>query len=263
MMWDQSGHSQSSGTAQSPSTPGQLHHLLLVSADHSVVDLMDQALADAGYVLHVFTRSDSAGVRVFAQRVDVLIVDLACAASPWSHRELTRIVQLAGCPCLALTGRGHLDQRMMALQGGAAVVLGRPLQPAEFVACLGALVAAKPNEDRSSAVFLSPGVAVDAGSSVLACHDYLISLTAQESVLLRHLAQNINRIVGYTILCDILDLRSTSSGLMALRQLIARLRRKLDGDPTQSLHLYTERHLGYGLSVRADAAAAKAPCAQT
>ncbi len=254
MLWQKSAHDALFGTEHSPIFPGETCHVLVVSADRVVVDLVRGALAAAGYMLHVFAGSDSAGVRVFAQRVDAVIIDLTCAASPGSRDDLARIVQLAGCPCLALSGRGRLDQRMMALQAGAAAVLSRPLQATELVARLGALVATNRIDRRISAVFLSPCVAVDADGSIIACHDCLISLTAQESVLLRHLAQNVNHIVGYAFLCDILDLPPDAAGLMALRQLIVRLRRKLCDDPARSLHLHTVRYLGYGLHVREDAA---------
>jgi DNA-binding response OmpR family regulator len=228
--------------------PRETCHLLVISADHDLVDSISRPLAADGYTLHWLTHAFAPSTRIFVQNVQAAILDLESGGSS-DAVCLTHLFHTTKCSWLALTSRGSLDQRMLALRAGASAVLSRPIQSAELSARMSMLVAYHREDHPAPASFLAPGLILDTENSVLACQEDLIDLTHQEALVLGALAQFTNRMVGHQCLCAVLGLAPDRQGILALRQAIARLRRKLSSHEFHFLHIVAERRHGYSLLV--------------
>ncbi len=152
-------------------------------------------------------------------------------------------------PVILLTARGSEDDRVRGLTLGADDYVVKPFSARELLARVDAVL-------RRSAERAAPGGRLRAGSrsvdlarrEILLADGVVVQLSDREAELLRYLAAHAGRVVPRQELlsqlwgCDATDIESRSVDMA-----VARLREKLEDDPSRPAFVVTVRAQGYVL----------------
>jgi len=169
-------------------------------------------------------------------------------------------------PLLMLTARGHPEDVLKGFEAGADDYLFKPFDLNILLARIRsllrrrewsrALVTNPPNASRVAEsksadslrefdVYSFAGKQVDFGTLELSANGRVFRLTLMEAELLRHLISNSGKIVSRKqILEEVWGLHEDTD-TRAIDNFIVRLRKYIEGDPSQPQHLLTVRGIGY------------------
>jgi DNA-binding response OmpR family regulator len=221
----------------------------VVDDDLELRHLIAFALREAGYLIVEAGDGDEA-VKVFEnERPDLMILDVNMPKA--DGFEVLRRLRASGSrtPVMMLTVRAAEEDQVRGLDLGADDYLPKPFSPRTLLARVRALLrrAGELRESKTEAgdLALDPerrGVSVKGGESV--------RLTPLEWRLMQLLVAN----AGHTLPTERLTVhiwgRRGEGDRQMLKQLVHRLRRKLEVDPASPRYLCTVSGVGYTLSVR-------------
>lgn len=215
-------------------------HVLVVDDDRRIRELLKKYLTDHGN--RVTTASDAAEARLHLNGLafDLIVLDVMMPGE--SGLELAASLRRASAvPILMLTARAEPDDRIHGLEIGVDDYLAKPFEPKELLLRMAnilkrSVAAPAPSEISigQSVFLLEKGELRRAGE--------IIKLTSRERDLLRQLA----RAPGRTFAREELA-QSGEVGTRAVDVQVNRLRRKLEPDPRNPVHLLTIRGAGYAL----------------
>jgi DNA-binding response OmpR family regulator len=221
----------------------------VVDDDLELRHLIAFALRDAGYLI-VEAGDGEDALKLFQQeRPDLLILDVNMPRA--DGFEVLRRLRASGArvPVMMLTVRAAEEDQVRGLDLGADDYLPKPFSPRTLLARVRALLrrSGEIRESRTEAgdLTLDPeqrGVSVKRGE--------LVRLTALEWRLMQFLVAN----AGHTLPTERLTVhvwgRRGAGDRQMLKQLVHRLRRKIEEDPASPRYLCTVSGVGYTLSVR-------------
>jgi DNA-binding response OmpR family regulator len=221
--------------------------ILVVDDDADLLALVGFALTQAGYAV-VKAADVRTALQIFAaESPDLAVLDInlpdgtgfgICAAI----REQSRI------PVMMLTARGEEEDLVKALELGADDYLTKPFSPRTLLARVKALL---------RRAGLETGGAMSAGqlSLDLEAHSLRVGdaapvkLTKLETRLLQILIANAGHVVSTERLLTHVWGHRGSGDRQLLKQLVHRLRQKIETDPAEPVYLRTESGAGYRLDV--------------
>jgi DNA-binding response OmpR family regulator len=224
--------------------------ILIVDDDPDLLSLVAFALAQSGFVV-VKAADVKTALQVFAvEAPDLAILDInlpggsgfdICAAI----RRQSRI------PVMMLTARGEEEDLVRALDLGADDYLTKPFSPRTLLARVRALL---------RRAGLETGGAMTAGTLRLDLESLLlyvgetepVKLTKLETRLLQILIANAGHVVGTERLLTHVWGHRGSGDRQLLKQLVHRLRQKIEEDPAAPKLLKTEAGAGYRLEERGE-----------
>jgi two-component system response regulator TctD len=148
-------------------------------------------------------------------------------------------------PVLMLTARIDIDARVGALDLGADDYLTKPFDFRELEARVRALLRRRAGD--STNVLQCGAIAIDRKTRGVTLHGAPVELTRREVTLLEIMAARPGRIFSKEELIDRLFSVDDAPSANAVEQVVARLRRKLEG---AGVEIKTLRGLGYQLVVR-------------
>ena len=217
-------------------------HLLIVDDDDRIRDLLKQYLTRAGH--SVTTAADAAAARKLFQTFsfDLAIFDIMMPGE--DGLSLLKTLRDDGnqTPVILLTARGQSDDRIEGLRLGADDYLPKPFEPEELALRTAAIirrthVPPPPDEVEMSGLVFEPTRGLLTGP---AGH---IRLTDSELQLLTFLARHPGEPLSREALAD-----KTSSGTeRSIDVQVTRLRKKIEPDPRNPIHIQTVRGIGYRL----------------
>ena len=222
-----------------------LPHLLVIDDDTRLRDLLRRYLSEQGF--RVTTAHDAADARAKLRSLtfDMLILDIMMPGE--SGLSLTRTLRAASdVPILLLSAMSETDDRIAGLSSGADDYLSKPFEPRELVLRINAVLrrVQAPIEEAVNESVHFGGFCFDLGREELRRGGVQVRLTATETLLLKALARQ----PGIPLSRD--DLVAESPMIDNLRTIdvqMARLRRKIEGDPKYPRYLQTVRGIGYVL----------------
>jgi two-component system phosphate regulon response regulator OmpR len=216
-------------------------HLLVVDDDDRLRSLLKRFLSGGGY--RVTAAADAATARKFMQSVDfdLAILDVMMPGED-GFSLLGVIRQTSGLPVVMLTARDELESRIQGFQLGADDYITKPFEPEELSLRIGAILRRSAREDAAAPIVLS-GQTFDLTKGELRKGEKRVYLTGVESQLLILLAQNLGEPVSRSALAEKGALGSERS----VDVQVTRLRRKVEPDPREPIHLQTVRGVGYRL----------------
>lgn len=220
-------------------------HLLVVDDDKRIRTLLSRFLAENGYRVTVASCAAEARRKLGGLEFDLLILDLMMPGE--SGLDLAGdLRRRSEVPILLLTARSDPEDRIRGLELGADDYLAKPFEPRELLLRIASVLRrrAGPEETgESDAVTFGP-FAFDMERGELKCRDQIVRLTERERELLRLFASRPRETVAR------LELAAGANGSeRAVDVQINRLRRKIETDPANPLHLQTVRGIGYRLQV--------------
>ena len=219
--------------------------LLVVDDDPDLAALVGFALTNAGYA--VVKAADTAeALRVFdAELPDLVILDINLPSG--SGFDVCRSIRgRSPVPIMMLTARGEEEDLVRALELGADDYLTKPFSPRTLLARVKALL-------RRAGI--EAGDTVEAGRVSLDLEAHAISiaggapirLTRLETRLLQILVAQAGHVVSAERLLAHVWGHRGSGDRQLLKQLVHRLRHKLERDPGGAELLQTESGIGYRL----------------
>jgi two-component system OmpR family response regulator len=218
--------------------------LLLVEHAKRVQELLSETLENAGYRLDIVGSIADLQTSVTAVRYDLVVID------PWlpDGDGLSAIRALRAShfapPILIIAARASVEDRVKGLDSGADDHLTRPLNSAELLARIRALLR-RPYELRPPT--LRKGrIELDPSNYEVHCQGQPLDLRPAERRLLTHLMQGHGRIVLKSALEDALSHSGRDISANALEALVSRLRKALR-KADSGLLIDTIRGVGYRL----------------
>jgi DNA-binding response OmpR family regulator len=219
--------------------------VLVVDDDIELLGLIGFALRQAGYLV-IDATDGAAALDLFArEQPDLVILDVNLPVL--SGFEVCRRIRAeAATPIMMLTVRNSEEDQVRGLDGGADDYLTKPFSPRTLLARVRALLR-RAEIDRPSPL-ASGDLALDVERQAVSVRGGApIRLTSLEFRLLQYLLAN----AGHTIPAD----RLTSHvwgyrGLgdrQLLKQLVHRLRQKIEQNPAEPQYVLTVPGIGYTL----------------
>ncbi len=219
--------------------------LLVVDDDPDLLALVAFALTNAGYAV-VKARDTAEALAVFdAELPNLVILDINLPSG--SGFDVCKAIRARSpAPVMMLTARGDEEDLVRALELGADDYLTKPFSPRTLLARVKALL---------RRVGIEAGDTVEAGRVSLDLEAHAISigggspvrLTRLETRLLQILVAQAGHVVSAERLLAHVWGHRGSGDRQLLKQLVHRLRQKLERDPAGAGLLHTEAGVGYRL----------------
>ena len=225
--------------------------VLVVDDDVVLADLVAFSLRREGFQVIQALDGESALQRWADEKPDLVILDvnLPKTVPPSDGFTLLRQIREKGdTPVILLTVRGEDDDIVRGLKLGADDYIVKPFSPRQFVARVQAVLRRSARGAKSS-LLQAGALTLDTDRREVRFQDgYPISLTELENRLLEYLLLHAGHILTIQ---DLIDHIWGSGGgdRDMLRQLVRRLRAKIEPDPSQPVFIETVPGKGYGLRV--------------
>jgi two-component system phosphate regulon response regulator OmpR len=230
-----------------PALPVHAPHILVVDDDRRLRELLSRFLADNGF--RVSTAKDVPEARDRRQlfEFDGLVLDVMMPGES-GFDFVSEVRQVSDVPVLMLTALTETDDRVKGLELGADDYLPKPFEPRELLLRLNNMlrrtsnVLAKAIEPQDNVRFGPYQFRIDRAE--LRNGDDVIRLTDRERELLQILARKAGEAVPREEIAGDDELGERTVDVQ-----INRLRRKIETDPSNPIHLQTVRGFGYRLLV--------------
>lgn len=217
-------------------------HLLIVDDDDRIRDLLKQYLTREGH--SVTTASDAGAARKLFQTFsfDLAVLDIMMPGE--DGLSLLKALRAKGneTPVMLLTARGQASDRIEGLRLGADDYLPKPFEPEELALRAAAILKRSHVPPPPDEIEMS-GLVFDPNRGLLQGPDGHIRLTDSELQLLSLLAQK----PGEPISREDLAAQASNGTERSIDVQVTRLRKKIEPDPRNPIHIQTVRGIGYRL----------------
>lgn len=216
--------------------------LLLVEDSNRLVELLGEAVREAGWRLDAVGTLADAEAAVAGGDHDLVVLDLGLPDG--DGLDLVRGLRRAGksLPVLILTARGAVDDRIAGLDAGGDDYLVKPFHHQEFLARCRALV--RRGSTTAPPVLEAGNLAYDPATAQLACAGTAVPLPPRERALAELFVRDCGRVVAKRRLETTLSEYGDELSANALELAVSRLRKKLEGLDT-GVEIVTIRGIGY------------------
>ena len=220
-------------------------HLLVVDDDMRIRTLLTKFLGSHGFRVTAAASAEEARRQMASMAFDLLVVDVMMPGE--SGLEFTEALrQKSSVPILMLTARSEVPHRIRGLEVGADDYLAKPFEPRELLLRITGILKrnAQPERPPIESIRFGP-FTFHVLRGELKRGAQVIRITDRERDILRIFAAR----PGDTIKRHEFLKVSNGGGERAVDVQINRLRRKIEGDPSNPVHLQTARGIGYRLLV--------------
>ncbi|MEZ5938113.1 MAG: response regulator [Hyphomonadaceae bacterium] len=217
-------------------------HILVVDDDDRLRDLLKRFLTTDGY--DVTTARDAVGARKLLQTMafDLLVLDVMMPGED-GLSLLKGIREEIPTPVILLTARAEATDRIQGLRTGADDYLAKPFEPEELLLRIASILKRAAPARPAEEIRLS-GMVFNVPKGELRKDGRIVRLTESESQLLRILAERAGEAISRHELATL-----TLTGLeRSVDVQVTRLRRKIERNPREPVHLQTVRGVGYRLT---------------
>ena len=216
-------------------------HVLVVDDDSRIRQLLARFLGSNGFRVTGAGDAAEARSKIGSLDFDLLVLDVMMPGE--DGLSLARALKSArDVPILLLTARADGEDRIRGLETGADDYLTKPFEPRELLLRLNNLLKRRAREPVRRQVTFGR-FAYDLGREELCDDGRPVRLTDRERQLMTLFAAAPDGVVTR----DALSAPDTGVGERTVDVQINRLRRKIEDDPTNPLHLQTVRGVGYRL----------------
>jgi two-component system phosphate regulon response regulator OmpR len=218
-------------------------HILVVDDDDRIRDLLKRFLSREGYRVTAASDAESARRLMGTMAFDMAILDVMMPGEDGlSLLSGIRDGVSRETPVLLLTARGEASDRIEGLKRGADDYLAKPFEPEELSLRCAAILRRSHKEAPPEEVEMS-GLVFNSARGELKSGDDRVRLTDAELQLLTALAARAGEPVSREELAQI-----TSAGMeRSVDVQVTRLRRKIEPNPKEPIHIQTVRGIGYRL----------------
>ncbi|MCT8971961.1 response regulator [Microbaculum marinisediminis] len=218
-------------------------HLLVVDDDRRIRTLLSRYLVENGYRVTTADTAAEARRRLNGLTFDLIVLDLMMPGE--SGIDFAADLRTSSdVPILMLTARSELEHRIQGLEAGADDYLAKPFEPRELLLRIASILRRQSRGQPVEETVCFGPFSFHLGRGELKCGDEIVRLTERERDLLRIFATQPGETVSR------IDLAASANGSeRAVDVQINRLRRKIETDPGNPIHLQTVRGIGYRLQI--------------
>jgi two-component system phosphate regulon response regulator OmpR len=228
--------------------PDDAPHLLVVDDDRVIRQTLGRYLTNNGYRVTTAENARAARKKLDVLTFDLLILDVMMPGE--TGFELARSIRqgaagpTAEVPILMLTARADLSDRITGLEIGADDYLAKPFEPRELLLRIGGILRrAMPAPQPVVESVKFGDFHFQLARLELKKGEEIVRLTDREKEMLRVLAVKPGETVPrYDLAAPGGDINERTVDVQ-----VNRLRRKIEVDPTNPIHLQTVRGIGYRL----------------
>jgi len=222
---------------------------LVVDDDRILADLVAFALKREGFQVVQAHDGQSALTTWAEEQPDIILLDVNLPKTVPALDGFTICKQIrmsSDVPIILLTVRAEEDDIVFGLKVGADDYILKPFSPRQLVARVQAVLR-RASKSPIATILQADGLALEPGRRQVTLQSgEVISLTALECRLMEYLMHNPGQVLTIHELIDHIWGPSGGDRDM-LRQLVKRLRSKIEPDPSQPAFIETVAGLGYGL----------------
>ncbi|UCG24797.1 MAG: response regulator transcription factor [Chloroflexota bacterium] len=218
---------------------------LVVDDDRVLADLVAFTLRHEGFQVSLAYDGQSALQKWRDEEPDLIVLDLNLPKVD-GFTVCRRIRAEADTPIIMLTVRGEEDDIVYGLELGADDYIPKPFSPRQLVARVKAVLR-RAGKNHVPAIHRVGELTLNASRRELQIGaDKTIFLTPLENRLLRYMMINAGHVLdSEAIIAKVWGQEGADQDM--LRQLVSRLRRKIEPDPAQPTYIENVPGLGYGL----------------
>lgn len=222
-----------------------MNRIALIEDHARLATLVSRSLANSGIETDVFHQISTAWLAL--QDIDYGVIVIDRGLPDGDGLQLVQRLRAAGrsTPCLMLTARDALSDRVGGLEAGADDYLTKPFGTGELLARVRAQLRRRAQGAADQAVTTFGDVVLDQTRRVVERAGQPVHLTPIEYRLLAHLAAHPDRVLTHRQLLHAVWGPSHAEDTHYLRVHMANLRKKIEHDPSQARHLVTETGVGY------------------
>jgi two-component system phosphate regulon response regulator OmpR len=225
-------------------------HLLVVDDDRRIRALLSRYLAEQGYRVTTAGSAAEADARLKGLAFDLIVLDVMMPGESGFDlvaRLRSEASDVATVPVLMLTARADSDDRVQGFLMGADDYLTKPFEPRELALRIASILrrATRKDSDEPSRPVVFGAFSFDSQRGELKRGEEIIRLTDREREMLTVLAETPGETVGREALAG----PAVAGNERTVDVQVNRLRRKIELDPANPIHLQTVRGVGYRLLV--------------
>lgn len=220
--------------------------ILVADGDERNLNLISITLKAHDYRCITRKTGESALVLANSNNPDVIILDVVLTDLDGTE-VIKTIRSWSDAPILVISARNEDHDKVMALDAGADDYIVKPFSVEELLARIRAV---KRRFDRyaqqqTESVFTNGLLTVDYGAGCVFVAGREIHVTPSEYRMLCLLAQNVGRVLSYSVITQKIWGSSFSSQVMTLRTFMATLRKKLSAFSEGEHYIETQTGVGY------------------
>ena len=221
--------------------------VLVVDDDLDLADVVSFTLRRAGYEIVLAYDGQAALNRWQSESPDLIILDINLPKID-GLKVCQQIRQKSDTPIIMLTVRGDDDDIVRGLEIGADDYIVKPFSPRQLIARTEAVLRRAGSTQVASSPITVGDLTLDPARHEVRINENLLAhLTPLESRLLEILMINPNQVMLPDNLIDQVWGPAGGDRVM-LKQLVYRVRRKIEGDPSNPIYLQTVPGVGYTIT---------------
>ncbi|MEJ2550404.1 MAG: response regulator transcription factor [Anaerolineales bacterium] len=221
---------------------------LIVDDDLALADVVSFTMRRAGFEVIVAHDGQTALDRWREAEPDLIILDINLPKLN-GLAVCQRIRSEASTPIIILSVRGEEDDVVKGLELGADDYIVKPFSPRQLVARSEAVLRRSETKPISNAPLTAGDLTLDLTRNEIKSSDKApIRLTKLETRLMEIMMINPGQVLHFDMLIDSIWGPASGDRVM-LKQLVYRLRRKVEPDPAKPCLLITISGIGYSLEV--------------
>lgn len=226
------------------------NRILVVDDDPALRNLLERYLGEQGFSVAGVENAIEMDRYLAGHSIDLLILDLMLPGED-GLSIARRLRSASQIPILMLSARSDEVDRIVGLEVGADDYLPKPFNPRELLARMRAILrrqhpaTEKPAETGHREVQEFGPFLVDLTTRTATRSGDNIELTSGEFALLRVLLEHPNRVLSRDSLMDMLKGYDRAPFDRSIDVRVARLRRKIETDPTEPVYIRTVWGEGY------------------
>lgn len=218
-------------------------HILAVDDDDRLRDLLKRYLTREGHDVTVAKDAASARKLMATMSFDLVILDVMMPGEDGLSLLKSVREKKSDTPVILLTARSLPAERIEGLKIGADDYLSKPFEPEELALRINSILKRAAPEAPVEELKLS-GMVFHVNKGELRKDGRLVRLTESETQLLSILAGRAGAAISRHELAAL-----TAAGVeRSVDVQVTRLRRKIERDPREPVHLQTVRGVGYRLT---------------
>ncbi|WP_019627214.1 response regulator [Thioalkalivibrio sp. ALJT] len=224
--------------------------ILVVDDDPGLRDLLQRYLEEQGYSVTAVPDGTGMDAALEQASFDLLILDVMLPGED-GLSLLRRIVNKTRLPVIMVSARGEDIDRIVGLEVGADDYIAKPFNPREMLARVRAVLRrhGAVHEDQASAEEDDVGrfgpFELHTRAQCLLRGEEEVPLTTGEFTLLRVLVEHPRRVLDRNTLLDLIKGYEHQPFDRSIDVRVARLRRKIEDDPSQPRYIRTVWGRGY------------------
>jgi two-component system alkaline phosphatase synthesis response regulator PhoP len=223
-----------------------MKRVLVVDDEESILKVVEYALTQAGYEVHVAHDGDGAEFMLSQVRPDIVILDVMLPGK--SGLDIARDIRAeSNTPIIMLSARGDEVDRILGLEFGADDYVTKPFSPRELVSRVKAILRRTESAPDDSAPIKVGDLEIDTRSHQVRLCGQPMHFTSSEYGILLHLAKQPGKALSRQAILAALWDEAPVGDERAIDVHIHNIREKIEEDPKNPTYILTVRGFGYRL----------------